>query len=234
MYISLKKSKNKFIFQIDLFKIWHFDNPAKSTSLKNLEVVLNLPIVEDMPFSHDYIVSEEEIPIVLDYNKNDVYATNVLLDVTLGNTEYSLYKGKNKIHLRYELEKKFKIPCINYNDIKLGTELILKLYCEKFNKDIFKIKKLRTPRSKILLKDCFPSWVEFSTNKFDQVLKKFSQIEIFDGKTKGKFEISTIYHGIMIYYGAGGAHACIKPGVYDADENYGIYDIDIDLIQWVN
>ena len=33
---------NKHIKQIDLFKIWHFDNVAKATSLKNLEVAINI------------------------------------------------------------------------------------------------------------------------------------------------------------------------------------------------
>lgn len=222
---------NKHIFQVDLFKIWHFDNVAKLTSLKNLEIALNLPVVEDMPFSHEHwITTDEEIDMILSYNMNDVYATNVFLDVTQGQTELPLYAGKNKLELRNALKKKFGINGINFNDIKLGTELILKLYCEKFNKDETSVRRQRTPRPIILLKDCLPSWMEFETKKFDKLIKGFSETVIFNGETKGKVDFSVIYNGIKIDYGTGGAHACIKPGIYNSDEEFGIYDLDIDSL----
>ena len=231
---STISDKNKFIPQVDLYKIWHYDNPAKKTSLKNLEVAMNLEFVEDMPFSHDHLIKSTEIEKVLSYNKKDVVATSRFLDITQGNTDMPLYKDKNKLQLRYAIKRKFGLNCINHNDIKLGTELILKLYCEKFGKDIYKVRKLRTPRPEIHLKDCLPEWMDFKTPYFDSVIEKFKNLVIYNGETKNKFEMSAIYNGINIDYGAGGAHACIKPGVYTSDEEYGIYDVDIDLTQWVN
>ena len=221
---------NKHIKQIDLFKIWHYDNTAKLTSLKNLEVAMNLPLVEDMPFEHYNWIKAEDIPLVLSYNKNDVVATNEFLNITQGQTELPLYKGKNKIQLRYAIAHKFKLNGMNFNDIKLGTELILKLYCERFNKKMAIVRKMKTPRPLIHLKDCLPQWMEFKTNKFKGLVDKFSNTYIHNGETKGKVDYSLIYHGIKIFYGTGGAHACIKPGVYDSDEEYGIYDVDIDSL----
>lgn len=234
MEFSAVADWNKHIKQIDLFKIWHFDNAAKSTSLKNLEVAMNLPLVEDMPFSHTHWVAEEEIPLILDYNKNDVVATNEFLNITQGQTELPLYKGKNKIQLRYAIAHKFKLNGMNFNDIKLGTELILKLYCERFKKNMSSVRKMKTLRPIIHLKDCLPEWIEFKTDKFKGLVDKFSNTYIYDGETKGKVDYSLIYKGIKIFYGTGGAHACINPGVYDSDEEYGIYDVDIDLTQWIN
>ena len=125
---------NDELKQLDLFKIWHYDNLAKSTSLKALQIAMDLPLVEDMPFDHrHWITTFEEINEVLSYNKNDVYATNVFLDITLGKTELPLYKNKDKIKIRQDLQRKYGIRGLNYNDIKLGTELILQLYCKKFN-----------------------------------------------------------------------------------------------------
>jgi len=222
---------NKHIVQVDLFKIWHYDNLAKSTSLKALEIALNLPLVEDMPYDHTYwITSEKEIEEVLSYNKNDVDATNEFLNVTLGNTNLPLYSGKNKLELREAVRNKFKVNGMNYNDIKLGTELILKLYCKKFKLNPKDVQKLKTPRDVIDLKDCLPKWMEFKTSKFQPLIEKFSNTKIYNGETKGKVNFSVIYHGIKIDYGTGGAHACIKPGVYDADEEFGIYDLDIDSL----
>lgn len=219
---------NKKISQIDLYKIWHYDNKAKATSLKSLEISMNLPNVEDMPFNHNHWVLEEEIPQVLSYNKNDVFATNAFLDVTLGNTDYPLYKGKNKIELRQRVSQKYGLPCLNWNDIKLGTELILKLYCQKFDKDIKKVRKLRTPRNIINLSDCIPCWTNFSCKDFNNLVSFFSKSKIQSGNTKDSLKYSVIYHGFKFDYGTGGCHGCIKPGVYKSDDKWMILDLDID------
>ena len=223
--------KNKHIVQIDLFKIWHYDNMAKLTSLKSLQIAMNLPLVEDMPYSHTHwVTTEEEIEEILSYNKNDVYATSCFLDITQGDTDNILYKGKSKLELRSMVRKKFGINCMNQNDILLGTELILKLYTQKFNINPYNVRKNNTPRAIIDLKDCLPAWMKFQTNKFDSLINTFKNTKIYNGETKGKLAYSVIYNGIKIDYGTGGAHACIKPGVYNADEEYGIYDLDIDSL----
>lgn len=223
-------SWNKKIYQIDLFKIWHYDNKAKLTSLKALEIAMNLPNVEDMPYDHTYwITTLEEIDEILAYNKNDVIATNEFLNITLGNTENSLYKGKNKIELRQKIEAQYKLPCINSNDIKLGTELILKLYCDKFGYRNNEINKLRSHRSIINLEDCIPKWCDFETKEFKGLVNKFNNTTIFNGELKGKLAFSVIYKGIALDYGVGGCHACIKPGVYTATDDLIILDIDADL-----
>ena len=195
---------NKHITQIDLYKIWHFDNAAKATSLKSLEISLNLPSVEDMPFDHDHWITKDDIPLVLKYNKNDVFATNEFLNVTLGDTELPLYKGKNKIELRQKISQKYKFNCLNFNDIKLGTELILRLYCEKFNRDIKSVRRLRTHRSKFSLSECIPVWSNFKSKQFNKLVSDFEKINIYNGITKEVFSLSVIYHGIKIDYGTGG------------------------------
>lgn len=223
--------KNKHIVQIDLFKIWHYDNMARLTSLKSLQIAMNLPLVEDMPYNHTHwVTTEEEIEEILSYNKNDVYTTSCFLDITQGDTELPLYKGKSKLELRSKVRNKFKIPCMNMNDILLGTELILKLYTNKFRLNPYDVKKMSSPRPIIELKDCLPIWMKFQTNKFDSLINAFKNTKIYNGETKGKLSHSVIYNGIKIDYGTGGAHACIKPGVYTSDEEFGIYDVDIDSL----
>ena len=221
---------NKHIKQIDLFKIWHFDNVAKATSLKNLEVAMNLPLVADMPFDHTEWIDASQIAAVLEYNKNDVYATNVFLDITQGDTELSNYKGKNKLYLRYLIKHKYKIDCINYNDIKLGTELILKLYCDKFGFNMKEVRKARSYRPLIKLDDCIPAWCDLRTKPFLGLVEKFRSTHIHDAILKGVFAHSVIYNQTKIDFGAGGAHASIKAGVYDTDDYYMILDVDVDAM----
>jgi len=221
---------NKHLQQIDLFKIWHFDNLAKATSLKNLEVAMYLPLVEDMPFEHFHWIEEQDIPAILSYNKNDVYATNVFLDITQGDTELPNYKGKNKLFLRYAIKHKYGINCINYNDIKLGTELILKLYCDKFGFNIREVRKARSYRPIIALNDCIPKWCDLKTKPFKRLVEQFKSTTIKDAILKGVFSCSVIYNNIKIDFGAGGAHASIAPGIYIADDDYMILDLDVDAM----
>ena len=220
---------NKKILQIDLFKIMHYDNLAKLTSLKSLQVAMNLPLVEDMPFEHFYWVKNQtEVDEILHYNKNDVFSTNEFFEIVTGNTELPYYKGENKIELRQIVAKKYGINCLNFNDIKLGTELILKLYCEKTGLPQKYVKNLRTPRELINLGDCLPEWTNFKHKEFKGLVEKFKSINIYNGVTKKVFAYSLVYNGIKIDYGTGGAHASAKAGVYTANEEYTILDLDID------
>ncbi len=197
--------------------------------MKALEISMGLPSVEDMPFDHNYwITTENEINQVLSYNKWDVYATNCFLDITLGNTDHSLYSGKNKIELRQTLGKKYKLSCLNWNDIKIGTELILKLYCIKTGKNPKEVRQLRTYRSKINLKECVPNWIKFYSKEFNKLKNEIENTIIT--QTKGGFSKSVIFHNMKFDYGTGGIHSSIKPGVYLSDEEWCIIDYDVNSL----
>lgn len=219
----------KFIKQMDLYLIWHYNNPAKRTSLKDLEFAMNMDYIEEMPIAHNQFCKESDIKLVLSYNLNDVKATKLFLNATLGKTDYTIYKGKDKIQLRREIERDYGLKCMNYNDVKIGEQLLLKLYCEKTGLDLQYVKKLRTPRPIINIKDCIPQWCQFNTELFNkELIDELKKIVIYNGILKDVFDLSVIYNGIKIDYGAGGAHASIKSGIYKEDSEYTIMDVDID------
>ena len=218
--------KNKYIKQIDLFKIWHYDNKARKTSLKDLEVCMHMKNVEEMPIHHDTWCKPGDEELVLEYNKNDVEATYLFFKTTLGQTDYSLYAGKNKLKLRNSLNKKFGLNCLNYPDVKIGEQLVLNLYCKKTGKNLFDLKKQGgTQRSTIKFADCIPSWANFETPEFNKLKQEFQNTVITD--IKGEFTTSVIFHGIKINYGSGGAHSSAEPGVYKSDDYWIIVDEDI-------
>ena len=218
--------KNKFIQQIDLYKIWHYNNNSRRTSLKDLEVCMNMPNVEEMPIDHQTWCKKGDEECVLQYNKNDVEATYLFFKTTLGKTDYSLYKGRDKIKLRSKLQSQFGIPCLNYPDVKIGEELILSLYCKKTGKSLYDLKKSGgTPRPSINLADCIPPWANFKSKEFNDLKRKFQNTVITS--SKGEFSESVVYHGIKIDYGTGGAHSAAFPGVYEADDYWTIVDQDI-------
>ena len=61
--------------QVDLFKIHHFDNQARMTSLKQIEIALQLAHVADLPFPPGTVLTPDQIPQLLGYNRHDVAAT---------------------------------------------------------------------------------------------------------------------------------------------------------------
>lgn len=223
---SVISDKNKFIQQVDLYRIHHFNNKARIASLKDIEIAMNLPDVREMPIHHSTWCKQGDEIEILSYNKWDVYSTYLFFLVTIGKTDNPIYKGRNKLDLRIKLQKKFGISCLNWPDVKIGEQLILKLYSDKTGISLYDLKKNGgTKRNKIDLKDCIPHWANFETKEFNEIKSKFQNTVISD--IKGSFSESLIFHGIKMDYGTGGLHSCIKSGIYEADDYWMILDEDI-------
>lgn len=219
------RDKEVIIPQLDLFRIWHYNNKARSTSLKSLQISMNYPNVMDMPISHTRDdIRLDEIDEILEYNLNDVLAT------------FEFYKKTvqyGKIDLRKSIISKFGLPCMNWNNGKIGEELILKLYCDKLGLNTWDIKKLRSPVNIINLKDCIPKSIYFTTNIFKSVYKAFEdkiidQSNFKEKDSKGKNRvISIVYKGCKIDYGLGGVHGVTKQGIYESDDYFIIITADV-------
>ena len=218
--------KKPLIPQIDLYKIWHYNNKARIQNLKGLEIQMRMENVEEMPIHHTHWCTEGDEKLILEYNKWDVYATYKFLLVTLGQTDYPLYKGENKLQLRNDLNKKFHVNVTNMGDVPMGEELLLQLYCRATGQNPYYLKKSGgTPRSLICLKDCIPKWCNLKTKEFNKFLTEL-QNTCITGE-KGEFEFSVIFHQYKFDFGLGGTHGSIKPGVYKSDDYWVIADYDV-------
>lgn len=181
--------------------------------------------VEEMPIHHSQWCKESDIDLILGYNKNDVDATYQFLLTTVGKTDYSLYKGKNKIELRQNLTKKFGVNCINMPDVRIGESLMLHLYSRAINEDPYYVKKLRTVRPNINLGECIPKWCDIKSKEFNKFLDTIKGTTI-KGEKK-EFSASILFHEIFFDFGTGGAHGCISPGVYKSNDDIIILDLDV-------
>ena len=152
---SIIAEKNTKIPQIDIYKIHHWDNPAKACSLKHCEMSMRMDNIEEMPLHHTHwVTKQEEIDMILGYNDHDVDATNMLFDYTIGKTDHAIYKGRDKIALRQLLSRSFKLNLLNHNDVKIGEDLVFNLYAKNSDIPEYVLKKQRTIRPVIHLKDC--------------------------------------------------------------------------------
>ena len=69
------KEKDRLLQQLDLFKLNHFDNKAKSTSLKMIEFNSRSPNIEDLPFPVGTYLQNEQMSTLVEYCFHDIKET---------------------------------------------------------------------------------------------------------------------------------------------------------------
>lgn len=200
--------------QLDLYAIHHFDNPAKRTSLKDLEIAMRWEQVMDYPRGFDEDVLVSEIKEIVNYNMNDVRAT------------YEFYKNsQGEINLRKQLSKEYGINLINANDPKIGSEIFAKLLSESMGVPIKELRQMRTERESIVLKDLILPTIKFTTNKFKNLLGNIRCQVVKE--TKGSLKNTVINNGFKYEFGLGGLHGCEIAGVYTPKEDEMICSCDV-------
>ena len=211
---------DRFVEQIDLFKIHHFDNRARSTSLKVLEFNMRSDNIEDLPFPVGTTLNAGQIEILKTYNAHDVSQTKKFMGYTADMIAFrekmcALYPGKD---------------WINYNDTKIGKEFFtMKLEqsgvaCYDYGS------KGRTPRQTkrpvIHLKDAILPWVTFEHPEFNRVLNWLKEQSITE--TKGVFnDLTAIVNGFCFVFGLGGIHGSLESRVVESDADHVIVDLDV-------
>jgi hypothetical protein len=196
---------------LDLYRIHHFDNKNKRTGLKWCEFSMDLENIEDMPSDGE---GENWLQMILSYNLNDVIATKELYKRTI-----------SMIELRKQLTKMYGINLINASDSKIGSELTLKLYCQKTGKNIKDVRSMRTYRKSIKIGDIIFPYVKFNSDIFNLVLNHFKNLEIKDTKSGSEFSVN--YKDFQFDYGSGGIHGSISNSIVESDKEYVIIDADV-------
>jgi len=205
--------------QVDLFKIHHFDNLSKSTSLKVLEFNMRMANIEDLPFPVGTVLTSEQVDTLIEYMWWDINATDMFLDRTAP-----------QIKLREDLSKTFDVNMMNMSDVKMG-ETILVTEMQKHGISCFeydgkkKVKK-QTRRESIDLNEVMFPYVTFDHPEFQKIKNYLSSKVITE--TKGVFKglIATI-DGLDYKFGTGGLHASVESQVVHTDEVYQLVDVDV-------
>jgi hypothetical protein len=218
-WMHLVKPTDQFVTQIDLFKIHHFDNRARSTSLKVLEFNMRSDSIEDLPFPVGTVLNPEQIKVLKEYNKHDVAQTKAFYHHTL-----------DMIHFREELTHKYQRDFMNHNDTKIGKDyFVMKLEeagvaCYDFGP------KGRTPRQTkrpvIHLKDAILPWIKFDDPEFTRVLNWLKAQSITE--TKGVFnDLTASVNNFTFVFGLGGIHGSVESEVIESDDDHVIVDLDV-------
>jgi hypothetical protein len=203
------------IRQIDLFKMNHWDNKAKMSSLKWIQYSMDWENVEEMPHHHSKPVeSAEQLQDIIQYCINDVLSTKKILE-----------HSKEQIELRKTLTNEYGIDLYSASEPRISKELFLFFLEQKLGWDKAEIKRLRTKRDEIYLGQCILPYVKFQTPEFQKIHDYFRTKVVTSTKDKLKFTLD--YKGVKTDYGLGGIHGAKDSGVYEAHPGWTIMTSDV-------
>lgn len=220
-------ARDRFAPQIDLFKIHHFDNKAKSTSLKALEFNMRSDSVMESPIPFGTVLTADQVVEVKHYNRYDVTETKRFTHFSMAAIEF-----------RLGLIEQFGVDVLNWNDTKFGEELLVQRIGQDvcFDFSSGRKQKRQTVRTSIPLADIIFPYVRFNHPEFNRVLDYLKQqilrpdefTEDTRIKTKGVFTgLSATVNGFQFDYGVGGIHGSVDAQVITATDEWIIRDIDV-------
>lgn len=205
--------------QVDLFKIHHFDNKARATSLKALEFNMRADSIQDLPFPVGTVLTQEQAAVLRRYNQHDVAQTKVFYHHSL-----------DMIGFRSELTRTYGRDFTNHNDTKIGKDyFVMKLEeagvaCYEFGPDGRTPRQ--TPRPVIALRDAILPWIAFQHPEFTRVLAWLKAQTITE--TKGVFnDLTAQVDGFTFVFGLGGIHGSLESTVVESDDKHIIVDLDV-------
>ncbi len=205
------------IGQIDLFKMHHWDNPAKRSSLKWIQFSMDWENLQDMPIEHTVkIETQEQLDTIVGYCINDVASTKAIFD-----------KSKSQIKLRKELTDKYQIDLYSASEPRIAKELFAYYLGKKLNLRSKEIKGMKTYRNIIKVKDLILPYIEFKSPVFQQALNKFNTLELDAMQLKGQFKYKLEHNGVHTTFALGGIHGARKSGVYKSDDEHIIMSSDV-------
>lgn len=224
----------RFAPQIDLFKIHHMDNPAKSTSLKALQINMRSKTVVDMPIPVGTVLTEQQInELLIPYNKHDVTQTKKF-------AEHSLEAIKFRVSL---IDKPgFGIDVLNWPDTKIGSKIMETRLGDElcYDRSTGRRQLRQTPRTRIALADIIFPYIHFNNPEFQRIYQYLKSQVLTTGdinsfgdekpkiQTKGVFtNLKAQVGGLDFYFGTGGIHGSISAQKITATKEWRIRDIDV-------
>ena len=210
--------KKMAIKQIDIFKLNHWDNPAKSSSLKWIQCSMDWHNVQDMPIEHtEEINTVEQLKDIASYCRNDVSSTKHIM------SEHSA----KQIELRGQLTNAYGIRLYSASEMRISKELFMYFLSQKTGVSTYEYRKMRTFRNFIRVNDILLDYINFDgVPEFQELLRNFRKLVINPNETKGGFKYSVKYRGVKTDFGLGGIHGA-KRGIYESDEVMTIMSSDV-------
>ena len=177
------------IGQIDIFKMHHWDNPAKRSGLKWIQYSMDWQNILDMPLSHETeIKSQKDIDTIIEYCVNDVESTKEIFN-----------RSKSLISLRKTLTKEYGINLFSASEPRISKELFGYYLSRLLNIPKSELKRMRTYRETIKFKDIILPYINFESPEFNVLLDRFKHVELDPSNLRGGFKYNVNYKGVSTH-----------------------------------
>lgn len=227
---AVYKQEQFTIPTVDIYYMNHWNSNSKRASLKWCQFSMDWFNVQEMPFEHsDIITKQSDIDSIVSYCINDVRSTKAifLLKDSKGNQTML-----DQIKLRSELSKKYYAPLYSASEPTLSKEIFLHYLSEKMKSSKEEIKKFRTFRKNVAVKNIIFPYVKFKTHTFNKVLNWFKDLVVDttvkdDDEENEKISLDVQDKEISIKYALGGLHGCIESQQIVPNEDQMIVTADV-------
>jgi hypothetical protein len=203
--------------QIDIFKMHHWDNMAKRSSLKWIQYSMDWQNIIDMPIHHETLIhTQAEIDTILKYCVNDVKSTKEIYN-----------RSHSQVKLRKELTKEYGINLYSASEPRISKEIFGYFLTKKLNIQKRDLKQMRTYRNTIKVSDIILPYISFTSPEFKVLLDRFKSLEVDALNLKGSFKYALDYKDVKTHFGLGGVHGAASKGVYEPDDDMMILSSDV-------
>lgn len=198
---------------------------ALRVSLKDMQVTMHYPNVQEFIFDWSKPLSVDDIDAMIEYNINDVMSTTYLLEIS-----------QEQIELRISIEDEYQINCLSKDGVGIGVEILKQRYLAATGMSWYDLRDLRSPMDKIPLKDVILPIIEFKDPILQSLLKEMKGLTVTAGR-KG-WNKKFIFHGRKISIGVGGIHSINAPEIIIPNEDELLLDSDVGsmypslILQW--
>jgi hypothetical protein len=208
---------------IDLFLYWARSlRISKKISLKSLGIQLNHERVQELPYPHDSILTDEQKTHVLDYNLNNDL---VILDTLAKRME-------EDIKLRKYIFQEYGIQCWSMDAPKICSEYMLEVFCrktydnqyptyEEYKREVKNSRYIPSPNWKL---GEFLPHVSFKTKFFQDL---FEEIKASGSEFTKEFFYQSGSTNVHVSMGIGGIHIINDNEYYESSKTHVIIDEDV-------
>jgi hypothetical protein len=200
---------------IDLFLYWSkMLRISKKISLKSLGIQLGYPVVQELPYKPDTILTKEDLPKLRHYNTVH----------DLGILEYLLKEQDSEIRLRSDIYNEYGLNCWSWDAPKIASEILLKSYCQETNSDLNTIRKLRFEKPTLYLGSILGDFnIEFKLPVFQKLYQN-----ILNSTNGFKEDIIVDYKNTLLQlsYGIGGLHSVNLNETYETSADFQLITSD--------
>lgn len=208
---------DRLIPQIDLFKIHHFDNQARRTSLKALQFAMRSESVEDLPIAPGTYLTPQQMDDTRRYGEHDVLETRKFF-----------HHSEKMIQFRRNLD--MEGDKLNWSDKKIGEQMLAQTLGRSITHHWSDAQgrsvPRQTPRHSIALGELILPVVKFESEEFRRIRDWFATQVITE--TKGVFDdVHATLDGFRFDFGTGGIHGSVERRAFHADADHDIIDVDV-------